>query len=95
MEKELNQIEGCCDNLLNIKEMKPLVKPKLMNNYNFRSILIFLFRNRINYGPESNQSLDITLAKPKKKIKCSPLSPMVNMLKTVGPGSYAGACFTK
>lgn len=66
-----------------------------MNNSNFSSFLIFLFRNQTNYGSEPNQPLDVTLAKARKKVKRSPLSPLANLLITIGPGSYAGACFTK
>ena len=66
-----------------------------MNNFNFSSFLIFLFRKPTNYSSEPNQPLDITPAKARKNVKCNPLSPLANLLITMGPGSYAGACFTK
>jgi len=66
-----------------------------MNNFNFSSFWIFLFRKRTNYSPVPNQPLDIPPAETMKKVKLNPLSPLANLLITTGPGSYAGACFTK
>ena len=62
-----------------------------MNNFN--SFLIFLFRKGTK--PESNQPLNVPSAETRKKVKLSPMSPLANLLLTTGPGSYAGACFTK
>ena len=66
-----------------------------MNNFNFSSFWIFLFRKRTNYNPVPNPTLDKPPAKTRKTVQLSPMSPLTNLLITTGPGSYAGACFTK